>query len=77
MLARTDMDSRFFREQKHLTISRADEENFDAFLELVDAAEGPIIAPATPGVYMYRVQADFGWRGSIVYFFRIRVQAGG
>ena len=43
----------------------------------MDASEGPIIAPATPGVYMYRIQADFGWRGSIVYFFRIRVQAGG
>lgn len=77
MLARTYMDIDFSLEPRSLTISRSDEENFEAFLDLVDASEGPIIAPATPGVYMYRIQADFGWRGSIVYFFRIRVQAGG
>ena len=76
MLARTYMDIAFSMEPRKLTISRSDEENFDAFLDLVDAGDGPLIAPATPGVYMYRIQADFGWRGSIVYFFRIRVQAG-
>lgn len=76
MLARTYMDIAFSMEPRKLTVSRSDEENFDAFLDLVDAGDGPLIAPATPGVYMYRIQADFGWQGSIVYFFRIRVQAG-
>lgn len=76
MLARTYMDIHFSLEPRKLVISRSDETNFDSFLDLVDVGDGPIIAPATPGVYMYRIQADFGWRGSIVYFFRIRVQAG-
>ena len=46
MLARTYMDIDFSLEPRSLTISRSDEENFEAFLDLVDAEEGPIIAPA-------------------------------
>lgn len=76
MLARTYMDIDFSLDPKKLVISRSDPGSYDIFMDLVDAGEGPIIAPATPGIYMYRVQADFGWRGSIVYFFRIRVQSG-
>ena len=75
VLARTYMEIDFSLEPKNLVISRSDQDNYDSFLDLVDVGTGPIIAPATPGIYMYRIQADFGWRGSIVYFFRVRVQA--
>ena len=73
MFARTYMDIDFSIQPKSLVISRASEENYDLFMDLVDVEDGPLIAPATPGVYMYRIQADFGWRGSAIYFFRVRV----
>ena len=77
VLARTYMEIDFSLEPKNLVISRSEEGSSDSFLDLVDVGDGPIIAPATPGTYMYRIQADFGWRGSIVYFFRVRVQDSG
>ena len=58
---------------KKITVSRADGKDADTFMDLVGDGQEPIITAAVPGEYMYRVQADFGWRGSIVYFFRVQV----
>ena len=46
-------------------------------MELIDVGSGPIITPAATGLYMYRVEADFGWRGSIIYFFTVQIQNAG
>lgn len=74
MAPRTYLDLSFSIKPKNLVISRSSEENLDAFMDLVDVGSGPIITPATPGLYMYRVQADFGWRGSVLYFFAVQIQ---
>ena len=60
-----------------MVISRADDEKLEAFMELIDVGSGPIITPAATGLYMYRVEADFGWRGSIIYFFTVQIQNAG
>lgn len=73
MPPRTILDLEFSIEPKHLTISRAEDEDFRAFMDLIDVGMGPIITPAAPGLYQYRVQADFGWRGSIIYFFTVQI----
>lgn len=73
MTPRTYLDLDFSIRPKNLTISRADDENFETFMDFIDVGMGPIIAPAVPGLYQYRIQADFGWRGSVIYFFTIQV----
>ena len=76
VLARTYLSIDFSLEPKNLVISRSEEADYDAFLDLVGGEEGAVIAPSASGTYMYRIQADFGWRGSIVYYFRVRVVQG-
>lgn len=74
MAPRTYLNISFSIKPKSLIISRADDEKKEVFMDLVDVGDGPIITPAAPGLYMYRIQANFGWRGSIVYFFTVQIQ---
>ncbi|EJW93361.1 hypothetical protein EVA_18532, partial [gut metagenome] len=74
MAPRTYLELRFSIKPKYLTISRADDKELETYRDLVDVGMGPIITPAVPGIYRYRVQADFGWRGSIIYFFTIQIE---
>ncbi len=74
MQPRTYLDLEFSIEPKRLTISRADDKDLETYLDLIDVGMGPIITPAVPGIYRYRVQADFGWRGSVIYFFTIKIE---
>lgn len=73
MVPRTYLDLAFSIKPKSLVISRADDKNFENYMDLVDVGRGPIITPAEPGCYRYRIQADFGWRGSIIYFFTVQI----
>lgn len=59
---------------KTLRIQRASDEKLENFVELADVSDGQLIAPSSPGLYLYQLEAGFGWRGSIRYFFMIRVQ---
>ena len=77
MPSRTYLDLDFSIKPKSVVISRADDEKLEAFMELIDVGSGPIITPAATGLYMYRVVADFGWRGSIIYFFTVQIQNAG
>lgn len=74
MSPRTYLDLNFSIRPKSLVISRADDEKLETFMALIDVGDGPIITPAATGLYMYRIEADFGWRGSIIYFFTIQIQ---
>ncbi len=64
----------FSLEPKTLRIQRASDEALENFVELADVSDGQIITPSAPGLYLYQVEAGFGWRGSIRYFFMVRVQ---
>lgn len=74
MPPRTYLDLKFSIQPKSVVVSRADDEKLESFMELIDAGDGPIITPAATGLYMYRIEANFGWRGSIIYFFTIQIQ---
>lgn len=64
----------FSLQPKTLRIQRASDDKLENFVELADVSSGQLIAPSTPGLYLYQLEAGFGWRGSIRYFFMIRVQ---
>lgn len=68
------LDIHFSMDAKTLRIQRASDDDLENFVELADVSDGQIIAPSTPGLYLYQVEAGFGWRGSVRYFFMVRVQ---
>lgn len=73
VVPRASLALEFSIKPKKITVSRADGKDADTFMDLVGNGSEPIITAAVPGEYMYRIQADFGWRGSIIYFFRVQV----
>lgn len=68
------LDINFSLPPKTLRIQRASDDSLENFVELADVSDGQIICPSTPGLYLYQVEAGFGWRGSVRYFFLVRVQ---
>lgn len=64
----------FSLKPKSLRIQRANDDQLENFVELADVDSGQFIAPSAPGLYLYQVEAGFGWRGSVRYVFMIRVQ---
>ena len=68
------LDINFSLPPKTLRIQRASDDELENFVELADVSDGQIISPSAPGLYLYQVEAGFGWRGSVRYFFMVRVQ---
>ena len=68
------LDISFSLPPKTLRIQRASDDALENFVELADVSDGQIISPSAPGLYLYQVEAGFGWRGSVRYFFMVRVQ---
>ena len=68
------LDISFSLPPKTLRIQRASDDELENFVELADVSDGQIISPSAPGLYLYQVEAGFGWRGSVRYFFMVRVQ---
>lgn len=64
----------FSLKPKTLTVSRTDDENFEYYLDLVDTDGSQIITPAQAGAYLYKIQAGFGRRGSVIYYLLINVK---
>lgn len=65
------LDIEFTYPCQSLTVSRADEGS-DLFVEM----GGVLRTPLEAGVYTYRVDANWGWRGSVRYYFKIEVRTG-
>lgn len=60
---------------KSLQVSRADDEpDHSHYIQLQDVDPHNIITPATPGKYLYKVEAGFGWRGSVIYYLMVNVK---
>ncbi|MBU3805714.1 MAG: hypothetical protein H9882_02285 [Candidatus Fournierella pullistercoris] len=64
----------FSTKPKTLRVQRAPGADLQQFVELADVSDGTLVAPSQPGLYLYQVECGFGWRGSIRYFFLVRVQ---
>lgn len=61
------LDISFTFEPGKLTVSRAVDGG--EFSELM----GELRTPTQPGEYIYHIQGDWGWRGGINYYFKLRV----
>lgn len=71
--ANTPIVISFSSEPSALRIWRAEGMYSSDFLELSGDVPGEFLAPATAGQYMYRVNADWGSRGNIQYYFALSV----
>lgn len=72
---RSVMQLNFSLKCKHLKVSRAnDSPDFTRYIQLENVDPANIITPASPGCYMYKVEADFGWRGSVIYYLMLNVK---
>ena len=68
------LELEFSMQPKSMRLQRASDPQLEHFVELADVSDGQLIAPSSPGLYLYQVESSFGWRGSIRYFFLVRVQ---
>ena len=57
-----------------LQVSRSDQSDFSAFVTLADEYPDSLIAPAEAGQYLYKIEAGFGRRGSIIYYLLLNVK---
>lgn len=64
----SDLDISFSFEPSSVKISRAFEGSFQ-FEEVV----GDLQTPTLPGVYTYKVEGNWGLRGSVLFYFKLRV----
>lgn len=74
MPLRSVIDLSFSIKVKDLKISRADDAEYRYFIELAGAGEGQVIAPAQAGQYLYKIEAGFGRRGSVIYYLMVNVK---
>lgn len=74
MPPRSLIDLDFSIELKDLRISRADDADFRYFIEMANTSEGQILAPAQTGRYMYKIEAGFGSRGSVIYYLLVDIR---
>lgn len=74
MPPRSVIDLGFSIDLKELRISRADDAEFRYFIEMANPGEGQIIAPAQAGRYMYKIEAGFGRRGSVIYYLLVDIK---
>ncbi len=71
---RAKLDIDFSLQADTLKISRSDQEDFSAFVTLADDFPNSLLAPAEAGQYLYKIEAGFGRRGSIIYYLLLNVK---
>ena len=64
----------FSKEPSSLKVLRASGTGSTEFLELTDASDGTFNTPASSGVYVYKVLAEWSTRGYIQYYFSLQVR---
>ena len=64
----------FTKKPTQLHVLRAASEKPSEYLELSDAGNGTFSSPTMPGLYYYKVQAEWQGRGFIQYYFALEVR---
>lgn len=64
----------FSKAPSGLKVMRATGTGSTEFLELTDAEDGAFNTPASPGVYVYKILAEWRSRGYIQYYFSLYVR---
>lgn len=68
------MDISFTKEPTRLRVLRAASDKPTEYLELSDAGDGSFSTPTMPGLYYFKVQAEWRGRGFIQYYFALQVR---
>lgn len=63
------LDVQFSFPAKSIRVSRWHKDREDK----AEVLTGPLTTPFTGGIYTYRVEAEWGARGSVQYYFRVKV----
>lgn len=71
---RAKLDIDFSLDVDTLKVSRAEESDFSTFVTLAEENPDSLIAPAEGGRYLYKIEAGFGRRGSIIYYLLLNVK---
>ncbi|MEG1104867.1 MAG: hypothetical protein RSD78_08495 [Oscillospiraceae bacterium] len=74
VLPQIQMEIKFSKPPKELKISRADGRYSQDFIEIATDVTGEMLSPSVPGVYVYKVEASWGIRGSILYYFALQTK---
>lgn len=73
MYAATPLNISFSTKPKDLKVSVAEGRYGTLYRPVEEAANGSFFAPSEAGEYVYKVEANWGRRGSIIYYFCVRV----
>lgn len=65
----------FTKTPKEIKVSRADGRNSTDFTEIATQMPGVLTTPSFAGYYVYKIEANWGMRGSILYFFAIQIRS--
>lgn len=65
----------FSKTPKSIKISRADGRSSSDFTEIATEKPGVLTTPGFAGYYVYKIEASWGMRGSILYFLAIQVRS--
>lgn len=74
VLPASPMHISFTKQPSQLRVLRATGEKPSEYLELSDAGDGAFSSPTMPGLYYYKVQAEWRGRGFIQYYFSLEVR---
>lgn len=74
VLPASPMHISFTKKPSQLRVLRATSEKPSEYLELSDAGDGAFSSPTMPGLYYYKVRAEWQGRGFIQYYFALEVR---
>lgn len=74
VLPASPMRISFTKKPTQLHVLRATSEKPSDYIELSDAGDGAFSSPTMPGLYYYKVQAEWQGRGYIQYYFALEVR---
>ncbi len=64
---------RFTKDPSALRVFRSDNQRTSHYLEIADEDPSTFLTPSKPGMYVYKILAEWFGRGNIQYYFAIQV----
>lgn len=65
----------FSKAPEKIVVSRAEGRNSVDFTEVISEKPGVLTTPSLAGYYVYKIEANWGMRGSILYFLAVQVRS--
>lgn len=75
VLPQLPMEISFSKAPKSIKVSRASGRYSADFTEIITSNSGEFFTPNLPGVYVYKIEASWAMRGSILYYIALQTKA--